>query len=115
MGYALGVVGMRLADFCQLSPEEFSAVCEAFANRQEARREEEWEMMRLHAAISVQPHVTKRLTPQRILPLPWDKGKKAAEVPKAKSLSRGERLRRAEKRMRRDATYTKETKAPTAL
>lgn len=112
MGYALGVVGMRLADFCQLSPDEFSAVCGAFSSRQEARREEEWEMMRLHASISVQPHVTKRLTPQQLLPLPWDR--RAAEVPKAESLSYEERLRRAEKRMRGGSTYTKETKAPTA-
>lgn len=113
MGYALGVVGMRLADFCQLSPDEFSAVCEAFAQRQDALREDSWEMMRLHASISVQPHLTKRVTPAQLLPLPWDR--KQAETTPKECLSYDERLRRAEKRMRRESTYTKGTKVPTAL
>ena len=99
MGYALGVVGMRLEDFCQLSPDEFSAVCEAFAQRQDALREDSWEMMRLHASISVQPHLTKRVTPAQLLPLPWDRKPQTETAPK-ESLSYEERLRRAEKRMK---------------
>lgn len=31
--------------------------------------------MRILAAISIQPHVKKKLTPRALLPLPWDRGK----------------------------------------
>ena len=62
----------------------------------------------------MQPHLTKRVTPAQLLPLPWDRKPQTETAPK-ESLSYEERLRRAEKRMRRESTYTKETKGPTAL
>lgn len=98
MGYALGVVGMRLDDFERLAPGEFSAVCQAFAERQDAERQDAWEMMRLHASISVQPHLMKRITPRQLLPLPWDDKPAEAEVPKPR-LGKAERLRRAQARL----------------
>ena len=40
--------------------------------------------MRLLATIVIQPHVKKKLTPEKLLPLPWDRKKKraAADAPK---------------------------------
>lgn len=33
---------------------------------------EAWERMRLHATLTIQPHVKGHLTPMRLLPLPWE-------------------------------------------
>lgn len=35
----------------------------------------DWERMRLLATITIQPHLAKgkRITPEKLLPLPWDK------------------------------------------
>lgn len=76
MGYAVGVIGMRLDDFCRLSPEEFSSVSEAFSHNQEQRVEDSWERMRLHAAITIQPHCKNRIRKEQLVPLPWDKKNK---------------------------------------
>ena len=47
---------------------------------QDNRQQGEWERMRLLAAIVIQPHVKKKLTPEKLLPLPWDrKRRKAAQ------------------------------------
>lgn len=73
MGYAVGVIGMRLDDFCRLSPEEFSLVSEAFSHNQEQHVEDSWERMRLQTAITIQPHCKNRIRKEQLIPLPWDK------------------------------------------
>jgi hypothetical protein len=40
----------------------------------------EWERMRMLAAITIQPHVKGKMTPERLLPFPWEK-KQKEEVP----------------------------------
>ena len=40
----------------------------------EAQEREAWERTRILAAICIQPHVKKKITPKQLLPLPWDKG-----------------------------------------
>lgn len=80
LGYGIGVIGMNLEDWCDLSPDEFSAVCKAYNDKEEARLHDEWERMRLLATITIQPHVKNRLKADKLLPLPWD-GEKKAEVP----------------------------------
>ena len=39
----------------------------------ENRQREAWERARTVAAICIQPHVRKKITPRQLLPLPWDK------------------------------------------
>ena len=69
----MGCLGLSLSDFAALTPDEFRAAADAWRLRREADAEGAWERMRLLAAITIQPHVKKRLTPQQLLPLPWDK------------------------------------------
>lgn len=70
-------------------------MCDAYSRRAENDYKDEWERVRVLAAISVQPHVRKRVTPAQLLPLPWDKPEKpAGKAPagKEESLKRFERL-----------------------
>ena len=78
LGFALGCVGLSLADFCALTPAEFRAVCCSWTERCDADTQGAWERMRLLAAITIQPHVKRRLTPGQLLPLPWDRKRPAA-------------------------------------
>ncbi len=39
----------------------------------DSQNRQEWERSRLMAAILVQPHVKKKITPKNLIPLPWDK------------------------------------------
>lgn len=88
MGYAVGVVGMRLDDFCRLSPEEFSSVSEAFSHNQEQHVEDSWERMRLLAAITIQPHCKNRIRKEQLVPLPWDRKNKDNQFSQSSQNSR---------------------------
>ena len=80
---------MSYDDFCRLTPDEFWHVCKAFADYAEADSRGEWERMRMLAAITVQPHVKGRVTPQKLLPLPWEKPRKSkTEKPVSKEESK---------------------------
>ena len=39
----------------------------------ESQYRDTWERARTVAAIIIQPHVKKKITPRQLLPLPWDK------------------------------------------
>ena len=66
---------MTYDDFCKLTFEEFEAVYEAYAAQRDTEYKDRWCRMRLLATITLQPHLQKgkRLTPEKLLPLPWDK------------------------------------------
>lgn len=85
MAFAIGVVGLRYDDFCRLELKEFRAVCKVFQEQREADDKAEWERMRLLATIVVQPHVKGKLTPQKLLPFPWEKRVKANQKPVSKA------------------------------
>ena len=55
-----------------------------------------WQRMRMLATITIQPHVRSKITPQRLLPFPWEspKRKTAAEpiVSKEEDLERFKKL-----------------------
>lgn len=72
MGYALGVCGLSLQDFCLLTPIEFEAVAQAWRDRDEWLRREAWERARTSATICVSPWSKHSLQPRQVLPLPWD-------------------------------------------
>jgi hypothetical protein len=52
----------------------------------------EWERMRLLAAITIQPHCKKKMTPERLLPLPWDRDAQKNNPPKRRVDSTRERM-----------------------
>lgn len=73
LGYAVGVIGLGFDDFCALTPAETAAVFTAYRDKVDGRRRDAWERMRMSACIGIQPHVKKKITPTRLLPLPWDR------------------------------------------
>ncbi len=64
----------------------------------EQQSHEAWERMRLHATLTIQPHVKGRLTPMRLLPFPWETTTNAAPAPQ---LSKEEARARLLKLMQR--------------
>lgn len=95
MGFALGCLGLSLADFSALSPSEFGECCRAWHEERESRLRDDWERMRLLATITIQPHVKGKLKPQQLLPLPWD-AHEGAEVRRYGGARREERGTRNE-------------------
>lgn len=94
LGHAVGVIGLSFADFCLLTAEEFSAICAAYAGKRTDEFRTDWERTRTAAAIGIQPHVRKRVTPQSLLPFPWDKKKPERPlVPKEEAKRKLERIR----------------------
>ena len=100
LAYGIGVVGLSIADWCDLSPEEFSEVCRAYNEVEEQRLQGEWERMRLLATMTIQPHVKSKLNAKRLLPLPWD-GPKRTEFP---NVNKEEARKRFETFVRSEAT-----------
>lgn len=60
----------------------------------EAQNRDAWERTRILAAITIQPHVKKKLTPKQLIPLPWDK--KTTRRSEAPKLTAEEKKRRFE-------------------
>lgn len=73
MGFALGCIHLSFDDFCGCTPEEFESICEAYHEQREADYKDNWERMRLLATYTIQPHVKKKITANKLLPFPWDK------------------------------------------
>lgn len=56
---------------------EFAAVYKAYAEQRDTDFKDEWARMRLLATITIQPHLAKgkKVTPEKLLPFPWEKKK----------------------------------------
>ena len=63
---------MPLEEFSRLYFDEFESICKAWREMKDAQEREAWERTRILAAICIQPHVKEKITPTRLLPLPWD-------------------------------------------
>lgn len=73
----MGCMGMSLSDFERLTPQEYNAAAEAYGKHQDAADRGSWERMRLLAQIVISPHVKHCPTPEKLIPLPWDKKNKS--------------------------------------
>ncbi len=95
LGIAVGCVGLSLDDFCRLNFEEFESICKSWREMNERQERDNWERTRILAAICIQPHIKKKITPRQLLPLPWDRtgNKQKSEAP---ILSREEQRARFE-------------------
>lgn len=78
LGIALGCIGLSYDDFCKLGYDEFAAVYNAYASRRDADFKDEWQRMRLAATLVIQPHLKQKITPERLLPFPWEVQQKRA-------------------------------------
>ena len=61
----------------------------------EGQNRDAWERARTVAAIIIQPHVKKKITPKQLMPLPWDK--KPNHRSEASHLTAEEKRKRFEK------------------
>ena len=76
MGVAPGCIHLSLDDFLRLTPEEFDDIYKAYSDDREAVYRSGWEQTRILAAIVIAPHVKRPPSPQKLIPLPWDKTKR---------------------------------------
>ena len=60
------------ASACKADGVEFVHVYEAYREQRDADRKDCKERARLMAAILIQPHLRKRVSPRQLLRLPWD-------------------------------------------
>lgn len=69
--------------------EEFAAVYKAFAEQRDTDFKAEWDRVRMLATITIQPHLgkNKKITPEKLLPFPWDKPQKRSANDKGKQLT----------------------------
>ena len=91
---------MSFDDFCKCTFEEFESICRSWREMTDSLERDAWERSRTMAAIIIQPHVKKKITPRQLLPLPWDK-KKAIPRSEAPELTAEERRKRFEEVARR--------------
>ena len=98
MGIALGCIRLSYDDFCKMDFEEFAAVYKAYAEQRDIDFKDEWQRMRLLAAIVIQPHLAKnrKITPEKLLPFPWDKKRAKCSSDKPKLTPEQQRKRMAE-------------------
>ena len=96
-------------DFCRCTFGEFESICKAWRERIEGQNREAWERARTIAAIIIQPHLKKgsKITPQQLLPLPWDKLKTyERQKVETSGLTPAERQRRFEEALHRSGNET---------
>lgn len=86
---------MSYDDFCKCTFEEFESICKAWREMTETQNRDAWERARTIAAIIIQPHLKKKITPRQLLPLPWDK-KKSKPKKEAPKLTAEEQRKRFE-------------------
>lgn len=90
---------MSYGDFCNCTFGEFESILEAWREMTEGCSRDSWERTRTLAAICIQPHTRKKLTPRQLLPFPWDmKHMPKKEAPR---LSAEEQRMRFERLVRR--------------
>lgn len=65
-------MGMSRSDFCSCTPSEFEAAARHHRAERERADRAAWERTRLHATLTVQPHIRGHIDPLRLMPLPWD-------------------------------------------
>lgn len=104
LGLAVGCIGMSYDDFCKCTFGEFESICKAWREVTDGQNRDAWERARTVAAIAIQPHIKRKITPRQLLPLPWDKApqRHKAETPQ---LTAEEKQKRFEDMARRLGEY----------
>lgn len=98
LGIALGCIRLSYDDFCRMDFDDFAAVYKAYAEQRDTDFKDAWQRMRMLAAITIQPHLAKgkSITPEKLLPLPWDKTKEKRKSDKPRMTAEEQRKRMAE-------------------
>lgn len=74
-GYAIGVIGLSLDTFNKLTPYEYSHVYKEYLEREKWQYRQTVELTRWQTSVLLNVHLDKRhkVTPEKLLPLEWDK------------------------------------------
>ena len=72
MGMAMGCVGMCLNDFCRLTPSEFTAVFEAWQQKETYAERRQWEQVRFLSCSILKPYSKRSLELTDICRFSWD-------------------------------------------
>ena len=72
IGLAMGCVGMCLNDFCRLTPSEFTAVFEAWQQKETYAERRRWEQARFLACSILKPYSKKSLELTDVCRFSWD-------------------------------------------
>lgn len=72
MGLAMGCVGMSLDDFRCCTPFEFSAIFEAWQQKEEYTEHRSWDQARFLACSILQPYSKTRLKLTDVARFSWD-------------------------------------------
>lgn len=89
-------MGLRYEDFCDLTPDEFTHIYRAYGRERAAQYKDNWERMRILAAITIRPYAKKGLTPHELLPFPWDTDSRPTHEASAEQISKEDALQRFE-------------------
>lgn len=83
LGLAMGCVGMCLNDFCRLTPLEFTAVFEAWQQKETYAERRQWKQSRFLACSILKPYSKKGLELTDVCRFSWDvqPAKEAEEEP----------------------------------
>lgn len=92
-------MGLSVDDFLGMDTDEFDATSKAFGEHEDMLERERWERMRLLGLMTVQPWSKKKLTAEKLLPLPWD----VKDNTQNTTEHDGTRLTKAEHRARAEA------------
>lgn len=81
---------MNRTEFCSLTPDQFRAVWDAYAQKEQRTMRTQWEVARFASYCALQPHSKKKLKPTDIITFEWD-----VEKPKQVEKSTREDFERA--------------------
>ena len=93
LGWAVGVVGMSVEDFELMDFDDFWEVSKAYREAEKEAMQGEWNRMRLLATYVVMPY-SKGITPEKLLPLPWDKETSIGKPQQTRHMSRADHRKR---------------------
>lgn len=92
---------MSRNDFFISTPEEFESVAQAWADSRLADQREAWERARLIAYMAAAPHLSRKMTPRQLIPLPWDTEARKPSEAEAERLTPEQQRRRFEELSRK--------------
>ncbi len=69
-------MGMTVADFCELTPEEFSEALTIRQRLRESGERAEWERARMMCMCILQPYAKNPLKPTDVMQFSWEAGER---------------------------------------
>ncbi|MDE7402103.1 MAG: hypothetical protein K2M87_01675 [Muribaculaceae bacterium] len=91
-GTAIGIIGLSIADFEAMTPEEFGWVTEHWRRGRDAEFTRFLSAVRLHAAIVISPYTSKPIAPADLFEIP--------DIDKAHGSAAPRKMTREEQRKR---------------